>query len=131
VSAVGGIYDTTFNNSRNQDSYFLRLDHSFGEAHRDFATLAMVKGDTVFAGQKNTQRNWNSVIADNWMITPMLYNTFRFSVNRISSSSVSPSLPSSMLQAGAGRRVGPFAGPAFVTYLGSPNGFPGISATSG
>src|SRR5947207_701071 len=80
VSAVGGFYDTTFNNARNQDSYFLRLDHSFGEAHRDFATLAMVKGDTVFAGQRNTQRNWNSVIADNWMITPMLYNIFRVSV---------------------------------------------------
>ncbi len=136
--AIAGGFDTSFDNGQDQDSGFVRLDHSFGQSHRASITLAVVDGDGSAAGNglqgtqsKQLQRNWHGVVSDNWTIRPTFYNTFRFGVNRISFAEFVEEVPSAALQAGVARTAGPFAGRPFDGLIGSPNGFPSINTVVG
>jgi hypothetical protein len=136
--SIVGVFNTAFDNGRDQDAGFVRLDRSFGESHRISLSLAVVDGDGALAGNgipgtqsKQVQRNWHGVVTDNWMVRPTLYNTFRFGVNRISLASFVESVPAAALQSGVARTAGPFAGQPFDALLGSPNGFPTVNLVAG
>ncbi len=136
--AITGGFNTAFDNGRDQDAGFVRLDHSFGQSHRSSLTLAVVDGDGALAGNgipgtqsKQVQRNWHGVVTDNWMVRPTLYNSFHIGVNRISLASFVENVPAAALQSGVARTAGPFAGQPFDGLLGSPNGFPTINTVAG
>lgn len=136
--ALAGIYNSTFNNGRDQDTGFLRLDRSFHDVHQVFATVSVAKGSQHLEGdglpgtdQILLARKWYSVLGDNWALRPTLYMTTRLSFSHGSSAFSSDPEPASALQAGASRTAGPFAGQPFVNTLTSPNGFPYISMSTG
>jgi hypothetical protein len=136
--AIVGGFNTAFDNGRDQDSGFVRLDRSFGQSHRSSLTLTVVDGDGSLAGNgipgtqsKQVQRNWHGVVTDNWMVRPNFYNSFHFGVNRISLASFVENVPPAALQSGIARTAGPFAGQPFDALLGSPNGFPTINTVAG
>ena len=133
-----GIFNSAFNNGRDQDTGFVRLDRSFGQAHRTFVSMAVNDGNQILVsngvpgtGTLSEQRNWNVVASDNWMIRPTFYNTFHFSVNRVSNGFSTTPLLDTAPQSGTFRTAGPFAGQPFDTALNSSNGFPSLILSTG
>ncbi|MBZ5507776.1 MAG: carboxypeptidase regulatory-like domain-containing protein [Acidobacteriia bacterium] len=136
--ALAGIYNSSFDNGRDQDTGFLRLDRSFHNTHQAFVTLSTAKGSQHLAGdgipgtsQIMAARKWYGVLGDNWMIRPTLYNTTRFGFSRGSDSFASDTESASVLQSGTARTDGPYAGQPFVNSLTSTNGFPYIVMSTG
>lgn len=136
--ALAGTYNSTFDNGRDQDTGFIRLDRTFHSSHQTFATMSIAKGSQHLlsdgiqgTGQVLTAGKWHSVLGDNWMIRPTFYDTTRIGFSRGTDSFSSDPEPAAALGAGAARTAGPFAGQPFSQALNSPNGFPYIFMSTG
>lgn len=138
AGALAGTYNSTFDNGRDQDTGFLRLDRSFHNSHQTFVTLSTAKGSQHLEGdgipgtnQIMAARKWYGVMGDNWMLRPTLYNTMRFGFSRGSDAFSSDPESAAALQSGMARTAGPYAGQPFVNSLTSPNGFPYLLMSTG
>ncbi|HEU5414030.1 MAG TPA: TonB-dependent receptor [Candidatus Angelobacter sp.] len=136
--ALAGTFNSTFDNGRDQDTGFMRLDRAFHSSHQAFATLSTARGSQHLlsdgipgSGEILTASNWHSVLGDNWMIRPTFYDTTRVGFTRSTDSFASDPEPAAALQSGVARTAGPYAGQIFSGALNSPNGFPYIQMSTG
>ena len=136
--ALAGTYNSAFDNGRDQDTVFARLDRTFASTHQGFATVSMANGSQHVlsdgipgTGQIMTARKWHAVLGDNWMVRPTFYNTFRIGYTRGSDAFASDPESAGALQSGSARTAGPYAGQPFSGALTSPNGFPYILSSTG
>lgn len=135
---IAGTYNSAFNNGRDQDTSFVRLDRTLANTHQAFATVSMANGSQHLlsdgipgTGQIMTVRKWHAVLGDNWMVRPTLYNTLRIGYTRGSDAFASDPESAAALQSGSARTAGPYAGQPFSDALTSPNGFPYILTSTG